>query len=192
MLTVKISWEKEKKKMVQLHQPVVSVLFYTWILSDLKIHIRTWTASSSCLVLLGEEWPWLHLCVGFRKWWAQQRPLLLWWLHQLHLHNLHLQHSRERTQTVVPGGMLVHTDHHLQQRGELWQKDCKDCVWVCLSCIVYKHTLKKKSQVPMAKCFTAFFKTRMLMPSSLKSKSYLGFCSLQKFVFLFYTYCDIS
>ncbi|KAI4821159.1 hypothetical protein KUCAC02_029106, partial [Chaenocephalus aceratus] len=53
---------------------------------------------------------------------AQQRPLLLRRLHQLHLHHLHLQHSRERTQTLVPGGVLVHTDHHLQQRGELRPK----------------------------------------------------------------------
>lgn len=73
----------------------------------------------------GAEGPRLHLRVGLRQRRAQQGPLLLRRLHQLHLHHLHLQHGRERTQAVVPGGVLVHADHHLQQRGELWPQDCE-------------------------------------------------------------------
>lgn len=87
-----------------------------------------------CFSLSGEEGTRLHLRVGFRQRRAQQRPLLLRRLHQLHIHHLHLEHSWEWTQAVVPGGVLVHTDHHLQQRGELWPKDCKDwsvCLCVC-------------------------------------------------------------
>lgn len=84
------------------------------------------TGSYLHLFLSGEEGPWLHFCVGFRQWWAQQGPLLLWWLHQLHLYHLHLQHSRERTQAMVPGGMFVHANNHLQQWGELRPQDCKD------------------------------------------------------------------
>lgn len=73
----------------------------------------------------GAEGPWLHLRVGLRQRRPQQGPLLLRRLHQLHLHHLHLQHGREWTQAVVPGGVLVHTDHYLQQRGELRPQDCE-------------------------------------------------------------------
>lgn len=73
----------------------------------------------------GEEGPRLHFCLGFGQRWTQQRPLLLRRLHQLHLHHLHLQHGGERTQAVVPRGVLVHAHHHLQQWGELWPQDSK-------------------------------------------------------------------
>ena len=93
--------------------------------------------SSLHLLWSGEERPWLHLCLGFRQRRAQQRPLLLWRLHQLHLHHLHLQHGREWTEALVSGGVLVHADHHLQQRGELRPEDCEDCcVCVCVSMCV--------------------------------------------------------
>ena len=106
------------------------------------IHWATWEVSypsCKCLILLcwywsclhaesvtyfclcaGAERPRLGFCLGVRKWWKEQRPLLLWWLHQQHLYYLHQQHSWKWKEALVPGRVFIYTGHNLQQWRVLW------------------------------------------------------------------------
>lgn len=78
---------------------------------------------SSCFS--GQKGPWLYLCVGIRKWWAESRPLFMWRLHQQHLHHLSKQHHSERQKAVVPGGVLLYSGHNLQQWRQSQLRRCE-------------------------------------------------------------------